>query len=260
MARNCKMNISPEIKKVVFELLTHCNLGCRYCLYHDKKHAKAPLPIDEICKLIDKFYADGIDRLVLTGGEPTLHPDFTDISKYAMLKIPRVSVCTNGVILSESLEEKIVNLNFSSYTVSVDSHIREIHDKIRGLNGSFEQVVNFLKKLRRESKNISIHITLDAENIYSISSTIDFARKFAKEIVVSTIYYEKNNLIRMHDRHCYGEKVKEIFSIYQDQPDIVLVGFGNSCSMEHCLDKKNVFMVNQYGKIVDCYWKNCNQI
>lgn len=101
------------------------------------------MSIHEIYKLFDKFHADSIDRLVLTGGEPTLHPNFIDISKYAMLKIPRVSVCTNGVILSESLEEEIVNLNFSSYTIGVDSHVGEIHDKIRGCQGSFEQVVGF---------------------------------------------------------------------------------------------------------------------
>lgn len=63
-----------------------------------------------------------------------------------------------------------------------------------------------------------------------------------------------------NDKDRYGEKAKEVFSNYSDQLDIVLVGFGSSCSMDHCLDKKNVFMVNQYGKLVDCYWENCGQI
>jgi MoaA/NifB/PqqE/SkfB family radical SAM enzyme len=260
MARNCKMNVSSEIKKVVFELLTYCNLGCRYCLYRNKKHVKAPLPINEVYGLIDKFQVDNIDRLVLTGGEPTLHPDFIDISSYAMLKIPRVSVCTNGVILSESLEEKIINLNFSSYTVSVDSHIGEIHDKIRGANGSFEQVVCFLEKLRQRSRNISIHITLNGDNIDSASSTINFAKEFSNEIIVSTVYYEKNDPVFIKNKDSFGKKVKELFSNYYDQAGVVLVGFGESCSMNDCLDKKNVFMVNQHGKLVDCYWKNCNQI
>jgi len=260
MARNCKMNVSPEIKKVVFELLSYCNLGCSYCLYRTRKHSKSPLSIPEIYKLIDKFQADCIDRLVLTGGEPTLHPNFIDIAKYAMLKIPRVSVCTNGVILSESLEEEIVNLDFSSYTVSVDSHVGEINDKIRGCQGSFNQVVDFLEKLQRRNKNISIHITLHLDNIDSVNSTIDFARKFSNEIVISTIYHDKNDLMFSNDQNRYSKKAKEIVADYSDQSDIVLVGFGSSCSMEHCLDKKNVFMVNQYGELVDCYWKNCGQI
>jgi len=261
MSQNCKMNVNPQMKKVVFELLSSCNLNCCYCLYHNKRHPNiAPLHINEIYKLIDQFNADGVDRLVLTGGEPTLHPHFVDISRYAKSKIPRVSVCTNGFILNKSLEKEIIGLNFSSYTVSIDSCIAEIHDKIRGRKGSFYQTLAFLTKLKLAGRKISIHVTIHADNVDSIDKTIDFARNFSNEIVVSTIYYDKRNQVSSLGSSSYDNKVKEIFETYSDQKDIILVGFGKSCSMEDCLDKKSVFMVNQEGKVVDCYWKNFAQI
>jgi len=209
--------------------------------------------------LIDNFSINGIDRLVITGGEPTLHPHFIDISKYAISKIPRVSVCTNGVVLNKTVEEEMINLNFSSYTVSIDSCIDEIHDKIRGVKGSFDKTLSFLEKIRLANKNISIHITINTDNIDHIYQTIDFAKGFAKEIVVSTIYYEKDKKEKSKDRD-FDAKLNKVLDTYSDKKDVILVGFGKSCSKEHCLDKKNVFMVNQYGKIVDCYWKNFNQI
>lgn len=254
------MNVNPEIRKVVFELLSSCNLNCCYCIYHNNKHPKiSPIGIKEIYKLIDQFSINGIDRLVLTGGEPTLHPHFIDIAKYAMSKISRVSVCTNGFILNKFMEEKVINLNFSSYTISIDSHIAEIHDKIRGHKGCFEQTVAFLNKLKIANKKISIHITIHIDNINHIDETIDFARNFSNEIVVSTIYYDKDNPT-LPSEIDYVKKTKEVFDTYYNQKDIVLIGFGKSCSMENCLDKKNVFMINQFGETVDCYWKNFAQV
>ncbi len=260
IARNCKMNVNPLTKKVVFELLTYCNLSCSYCLYREKKHVKIPLPIHQIYRLIDKFSSENIERLVLTGGEPTLHPNFIDISKYAMLYIPRVSVCTNGVIIGKHIEKEIIRLNFSSYTISIDSHIGEIHDKIRGSQGAFEKAMGFIEKLRQKGKNISIHITLHIDNLDYVNDTVDFARGFSNNIVVSTIYQVREYHMLLNDKNHYAEKAKKVFSKYSDQPDIALVGFGKSCFMEHCLNKKNIFMINQYGNLIDCYWQHCVQI
>lgn len=259
MARKCKMNVSLDVKKVVFELLSYCNLNCLYCLYHEKIHFKASLSLDQIYQKIDKFHGNGIDKLVLTGGEPTLHHNFLDIAKYAISRIPKVSVCTNGVIIHEKLEQQIVDLEFSAYTVSVDSCIAITHDKIRGQLGAFRQMVSFLEKLKDKNRHISLHITLHADNVNHIHETVEFCRKFSNDIVISTIYYENSEVSLIADREQYTKKADEVLLAYENSDDIALVGFGMSCAEEDCPDKKCVFMVNQYGEIVDCYWKNFKQ-
>src|SRR4030042_1188210 len=191
MAQKCKMNVSKDLKKVVFELLSSCNLCCAYCFYHEKKHSKVRLPLADIYRKIDIFQKDGIGKLVLTGGEPTLHPNFIEIANYAIAKIPKVSVCTNADIIHE---------------------------------------------------------------------TVEFCRQFSSDIVISTIYYEHNPIIAKVDREYYVKKANEILGDYTDIADIALVGFGISCSKEDCPDKKYVFMINQCGELVDCYWKGYKQI
>ncbi len=260
MIRKCKMNVYYDLKKVVFELLSYCNLHCSYCFYREKKHSKAMLSLEEIYHLINKFKEDGIGKLVLTGGEPTLHPDFISIAQYAIARIPKVSVCTNGVILHEKLEEQVIGLGLTTYTISIDSHIKRIHDKIRGQIGAFEQTMIFLIKLQEKKKNISLHITLHVDNIDQIHEAVDFCRQFSNDILISTIYYEYNPLIATVDREYYTKKANEILSAYLNDDDITLVGFGMSCLKEKCPDKKYVFMVNQNGELVDCYWKKYNQI
>lgn len=260
MAKKCKMNVSPDIKKVVFELLSNCNLNCWYCLYRGKKHIKGNLSLEQIYHKINTFKENGIDKLVLTGGEPTLHPDFIDIAKYAIARIPKVSVCTNGNILQDALEQQVIDLEFSAYTVSVDSHNWKVHDQIRGKDGAFEQMKQFLNKLRARDKHISLHITLHMDNIDHIQETINFCRQYSNDLVVSTIYHENSDTATMSDKEYYTRKTDEILLAYANSDVISLVGFGMSCADEDCPDNKYVFMVNQFGEPVGCYWKSLSQV
>lgn len=78
---------------VVFIRLARCNLHCPWC---DTKESwgdvGTEMSIDEIVKTVNTF---GIKQVVITGGEPTIHPELNDLTK--VLK-ERHYVCleTNG--------------------------------------------------------------------------------------------------------------------------------------------------------------------
>lgn len=234
MYRDCRMNVDPNIKKAVLELLFVCNLNCKHCIYKSlsKKSSYEFISKEKAFKLIDSFVFAEIDKLVLTGGEPTIHPFFVEISKYAIMKIPKVSICTNGVIFNRSLERRIIDLNFSK---------------------ALKETIKFLKKLKAKKKKISIHITLNPNNIDHIEETIKFCKKFTDEVAVGTIYHnspDKKN--RVED---FNKKVKFFKTKFIDDPNLILIGFTPFCENKNCLDLKNVFMINCKGELVDCYWK-----
>jgi MoaA/NifB/PqqE/SkfB family radical SAM enzyme len=158
MYRDCKINIKTSTKKVVFELTTSCNLKCKHCFYQNNKEFSSNhfLRKEEALTLIDKFKKNGINKLVLTGGEPTIHPDFIEIAKHAKSKIKKVTLCTNGVIQNENYRKKIIDLNFDTYTVSIDSHLEGVHDDFRGKKGALKEVLIFTKLLEKNNKNLSI--------------------------------------------------------------------------------------------------------
>src|SRR5258708_2850505 len=59
-----------------------CNFRCGYCLpngYQKSPHAEAPLSLDEIRNLALVFAEMGMWKVRVTGGEPTLRPDFLSI-------------------------------------------------------------------------------------------------------------------------------------------------------------------------------------
>ena len=257
MYRPCKMNVDKNSKKVVFELTTYCNLNCGYCIYHilNKPYSSNFLLREDVYNLIYKFSKRKIYKLVLTGGEATLHPEFIDISKYAISKIPKVSLCTNGFILNKDLEDKVVNLNFSNYTISIDSHINKIHDKIRGRKGALQKTLAFIKKLKLKNKNISIHIAFHPENVDTIEDTIKFCKSLAPEVIISSIYHYDKIFMNSNTIKDYELMSKKFYKKYKNNPEVILVGFKTFCVNKNCLDQKNIFMVNSKGELVTCYWK-----
>ncbi|MEA2088854.1 MAG: radical SAM protein [Patescibacteria group bacterium] len=125
------MNIKNSTKKVVLELTSSCNLNCKHCFYrHNKKyHSSNFLKKEKFFVLIDKFKKNNISKLVLTGGEPTIHPNFIEIANYAKKKISKVTLCTNGVIKNKKLRDKIIDLNFDTPDFVIGSPKIEIFEQ-----------------------------------------------------------------------------------------------------------------------------------
>ncbi len=78
-----------------------CNFRCIYCLpegYQPGGNAnKSFLTINEIRRVTQAFAASGTEKVRLTGGEPTLRRDFTDIIA-AVAGVPainHIAVTTN---------------------------------------------------------------------------------------------------------------------------------------------------------------------
>jgi uncharacterized radical SAM superfamily Fe-S cluster-containing enzyme len=82
----------------IIEITNHCNLECPICIVQNRHNYS--MTRDEFTKIIDGLIAkEGwLDTVNLSGGEPTIHPqflEFLDIAKRP--QISRVSVSTNGL-------------------------------------------------------------------------------------------------------------------------------------------------------------------
>jgi len=82
----------------IIEITNHCNLECPICIVQNKNNYT--MSRDEFTATIDGLIAkEGtLDTVNLSGGEPTIHPqffDFLDLAKRP--EIARVSVSTNGL-------------------------------------------------------------------------------------------------------------------------------------------------------------------
>ena len=132
-------------RRLTVELTNVCNLHCSYCLrdedalYHNPANF---LPVDLFTRAArDARDLMGIERVMFTGGEPTLHRQFGNILAAVAELSLTCSFVTNGwhfervwPLLMEH-RDAVTHVSFS-----LDGTMRESHDRWRG-NGSFERIV-----------------------------------------------------------------------------------------------------------------------
>ena len=120
----------------------HCNLRCVYCMPENMvfRPREEMMSYDEMIRLTRIFAKLGVDKIRLTGGEPTVHPQIVDIVR-GMNDIPgihSISMTTNGVLLPK-LAQPLKEAGLERVNVSLDSTDPEEFHKITRRN-SFEQV------------------------------------------------------------------------------------------------------------------------
>lgn len=111
----------------------HCNMRCIYCMPEDIQFRPSEelLSSDEIIRLANIFVSMGVDKIRLTGGEPTVHPDIVKIVKQirANPSVKWITMTTNGVRL-EKLAQPLKEAGLNRVNVSLDTTDRETFKKI----------------------------------------------------------------------------------------------------------------------------------
>jgi len=86
-----------------FELTPFCNLDCKMCYIHLRKEqlgSRKLLNVEQWKKLMDEAIQAGMLSVTLTGGECLVHPDFEEIYLYLESKGIRITILTNGLLLT----------------------------------------------------------------------------------------------------------------------------------------------------------------
>ncbi len=145
--------------KLNFAITYWCQSRCLTCNIWQIK-PKGELSLEEIQKFAEKN--NYFKWVGLTGGEPFLRSDIVDIvdafkknfKSLYMLTFPTNSLCDKGLL--EKRMAGILDLNIPKVvvTVSLDGS-KELHDKIRGVQGNYEKAIMNYKMLQELSRSYS---------------------------------------------------------------------------------------------------------
>jgi MoaA/NifB/PqqE/SkfB family radical SAM enzyme len=185
----------PFVRPDVLQLTvtTRCNLRCKTCnIYEHSSKPEEELSINEMKPIIRQAYFWGIPTLSILGGEPLLRSDIIPLIEYAKKFGMEVQITTNATLITKELADKLVDLGVDSVSMSLDGSTAELHDKIRGIKGTFSRAVHGIKTLvyakqHKKSKKpwVSVGFTLENENCSDLNNFL----KFAKRIGVNSITY-----------------------------------------------------------------------
>jgi cyclic pyranopterin phosphate synthase len=131
-------------------VMDRCNFRCPYCMPKEKFHenyrflkTQDRLSFDEILRLSRLFAALGVRKLRLTGGEPLLRANLSDlVGDLTMIPgIEDIALTTNGVLLGQHAVDLHAN-GLRRVTVSLDTLDPVIFERMSGGFAALDQVLH----------------------------------------------------------------------------------------------------------------------
>ncbi len=155
-----------------------CNNHCLFCLDKDM-HTGEILNSEMVRAEILRGAEDGGERLILSGGEPTIHPEFTDFIAYGRsVGFRRVQTISNGRMFAyRRFADKAIESGLDEATFSMHGHNPALHDYLVGVPGAFDQALHGLKNLLGRCV-VNIDIVINKQNVAHVSDIMDFFMQF----------------------------------------------------------------------------------
>ena len=133
---------------------------------------------------LKKINPKSLKEISLTGGEPTLHPDFFGILDYIRNYFPKthITLLTNGrSFYYRNFTKKLWRYKNISVEVSLFGNNPATHDLITRTKGSFKQTVSGLENLlflrnSLKKQEVGVRIVICRSNLSAISKIIKFLK------------------------------------------------------------------------------------
>ncbi len=164
----------PQLNGVFLEATNKCNLHCKMCSRGSRVEGFMDYGLWE--RLVDEIADVGNVSVVLhMGGESLVHPFFTDMLECVMKerkRLRRVGFVTNGTLLSDKIQRKLIDLQVDWITVSLDG-LGRVNDAIR-IGSKYEQIeANIKGLLEKRGEKLKPEVGLSLTDVGQSRSEID---------------------------------------------------------------------------------------
>lgn len=159
---------------VVWNVGRRCNLHCVHC-YSDSSNREfgGELTTAEGKALLDDLADFEVPALLLSGGEPLLRPDVFELIEHGRARGLRITLSTNGTLITPEVAERIHALGVSYVGISLDG-IGRTNDMFRGHKGAFDKAMAGFRNCRAVGQRAGLRMTLTRRNCQDLDGIFDF--------------------------------------------------------------------------------------
>ncbi len=183
------MPVAARARKpiTVWNITRTCNLRCVHC-YSDSMAMQYPgeLTWEQMQEVVEDLAAYQVPSLLLSGGEPMIHPRFFDLVDLATEKGLKLTISTNGTLITPEKAALLKAANVAYVGISLDG-IGKIHDEFRRKEGAFDAAVRGFKNCHEVGQKTGLRLTLTRHNVENIEQILDFIEE--KEIQRVCFYH-----------------------------------------------------------------------
>lgn len=184
-----------------------CHHDCMFCMERmEPGDSDEKLPsIEEVDRSLFQYTSErNLSKIYIAGGEPTLREDFG-------LIVQTVQKYCRNIILSTSCDfennvdmlDSIKQLGIKHVATSVHSHLPSIHDRLTGVEGSFEKTISAIRDLIDMGISITVNAVINSYNVCEMRDIVEFFEKERLQIDKLTLTHYMN-----HGNAYYHQELK----------------------------------------------------
>lgn len=202
---------------VVFETTNRCNLRCLHC-YQETTRGEE-LTAREIKSILDSLQQSGTLKLTLTGGEPTLREDFSEIFFSCHQKGFAVTLFTNATHLPAGVKKAMIRNPPFVVETSLYGTSSKTHDSITQSDGSFDLSLQNIRWMVQKAIRVIVKTVVLTLNVHEIRGLYGLCKGLGVEFQPSFRVFPSRDSHRSPER--LRLKAKEIETFLGRERDLL---------------------------------------
>lgn len=185
---------------VCFELTPYCNMSCKMCYVHETKCNLPLLRKDAWLDFGRQAKALGALFVLLTGGEPLVHPDFKDI--YLGLKEEGmiITLNSNGTLIDEEMADFFAKYPPRRINLSLYGPSDDVYSELCGCQDGFTKVKRGIELLLGRNVAVKINIIANKMNYPYLEEMYQFCASYGLDVEANSYLFEPLRLDGMNNR------------------------------------------------------------
>ena len=195
----CPIVKAKNPRKIKFYLTDYCPRFCVYCFagakYVGKKKMNCTefLSVNRFKEIIVEAKNFGVTNIEISGGDPFVLNDIYGYLDVMVKHFPYDWGTSTKAHLTKDDASMLIKIGLPEIQVSLDSFKPEIADKMLGVKGAFDEVIDTIKNLQSVGLVVTTKTTITSLNIYDIPELfINFINLGIKHIRFSYYYLSAN--------------------------------------------------------------------
>ncbi len=173
-----------------FELTPYCNLSCKMCYVHETAPGLPLLSGDQWLEIGRQASENGTLCIVLTGGEPLLHPDFKQI--YSGLKQMGMvlTMNTNATLIDKEMADFLAKDMPRRVNVSLYGPNEEVYEKLCGNASGFRKTIRAIELMLERNIPVKINIIPNTVSFPYLDEMLAICRSYDLTVEMTTYLFE----------------------------------------------------------------------
>ena len=188
-----------------------CNYRCKHCGNNSLIPKETDLTSDEIYKLLDEMIVMKLLKINFTGGEPTSNPKLLDYIRYVKGKIPRITITTNGSLITDEMARKLKEAGLNMAKISIDG-LNDFHNQFRNFENAYEKAIGAIKNFQKHGIEVRVQSTLTKNNTKDLLELMEVLSdlKISHQTIVPVCPIGRADKEMMLDKESYKDFIFEM--------------------------------------------------